>query len=203
MVSSLPCFQEGPHEAWTIKMVYSLSPWLSQGFPMQCQQIWMPDILLAQQAWHCHWPIARILHPWAMPALSVSGGLCDAPFSLPPCLTCFNACMHSFALQSLSHKTRWPGGLSLSSWWPCISLPWPSCVCVCVCVCVCARVCVCVFFGCTCNMRKFPGQGLNPCHSSDLSHCSDNDRPLTWCTTQEFPACIHLMADLMRGPFTL
>ena len=25
----------------------------------------------------------------------------------------------------------------------------------------------------------FPGQGLNPCHSSDPSHCSDNARSLT------------------------
>ena len=32
---------------------------------------------------------------------------------------------------------------------------------------------------------KFPGKGLNPCHSSDLSHCSDNTGSLTCCTTRE------------------
>ena len=26
-------------------------------------------------------------------------------------------------------------------------------------------------------MRKFPGQALNPCHKSDLSHNSDNANP--------------------------
>ena len=30
-----------------------------------------------------------------------------------------------------------------------------------------------------CGMQKFPGQVSNPCHSNDLSHCSDNTRPLT------------------------
>ena len=30
-----------------------------------------------------------------------------------------------------------------------------------------------------CGMQKFPGQGLNPQHSRDLSHCSDNGRSLT------------------------
>ena len=34
-------------------------------------------------------------------------------------------------------------------------------------------------------MRKFPGQRLNPCHSSDLSHCSDNSGSLTHAATQE------------------
>ena len=34
------------------------------------------------------------------------------------------------------------------------------------------------FFGCTCSMQKFPGQGSNLCHSSDSSHCSDNARSL-------------------------
>ena len=29
-------------------------------------------------------------------------------------------------------------------------------------------------FGCTHGIRKFLRQGLNPCHSSDLSHSSDN-----------------------------
>ena len=29
----------------------------------------------------------------------------------------------------------------------------------------------------------------NLCHSSNLSHCSDNIRTLIWCTTREFPSC--------------
>ena len=32
---------------------------------------------------------------------------------------------------------------------------------------------------------KFPGQGLNPCYSSDPNHCSDNTRSLTCCSTRE------------------
>ena len=36
-----------------------------------------------------------------------------------------------------------------------------------------------LFFGCTCGMQKFLGQGLNPCHSSDLSHSIDSARSLT------------------------
>ena len=31
------------------------------------------------------------------------------------------------------------------------------------------------FFGYTLSMWKFPKQGLNPCHSSNLSCCSDNN----------------------------
>ena len=34
-------------------------------------------------------------------------------------------------------------------------------------------------------MWKFSGQGLNPCHSNDLSCCSDNARSLTHSTTRE------------------
>ena len=34
-------------------------------------------------------------------------------------------------------------------------------------------------------MRKFPGQGLNPHHSSSLSHSSENARSLTHCATRE------------------
>ena len=33
--------------------------------------------------------------------------------------------------------------------------------------------------------RKFPGQGWSPCHSSDLSHHSDNAESLTWWATRE------------------
>ena len=36
-------------------------------------------------------------------------------------------------------------------------------------------------------MGKFLGQGLNPCHSSHLSHSSDNPGSLTCCTSQEIP----------------
>ena len=31
-------------------------------------------------------------------------------------------------------------------------------------------------FGCTCGMKKFLGQGLNPSYSSDLSRSGDNTR---------------------------
>ena len=34
------------------------------------------------------------------------------------------------------------------------------------------------FFGCAHGMWKFPGQGSNPCHSSDPSCCSDNSQIL-------------------------
>ena len=39
------------------------------------------------------------------------------------------------------------------------------------------------FFGCVCDMWKF--QGSNPCHSTNLSHCSYSARSLTHCTTGE------------------
>ena len=41
-----------------------------------------------------------------------------------------------------------------------------------------------LFFG---GMWKFPGQGLNPCHSSDLSRCSGNAGSLTCRATRELP----------------
>ena len=47
------------------------------------------------------------------------------------------------------------------------------------------------FFFFAVPMWKFPGQGLNPRHSSNLSnHCGDNARSLTHCATKEkeFPA---------------
>ena len=43
-----------------------------------------------------------------------------------------------------------------------------------------------IFFCCTHGMWKFPGQGLNPCHSSDPGHCSDNAGTLTHWATKEF-----------------
>ena len=36
-----------------------------------------------------------------------------------------------------------------------------------------------LFFGHACGMQKFPVQGLNLCHSSNPSHCSDNTGPNT------------------------
>ena len=35
------------------------------------------------------------------------------------------------------------------------------------------------FFGHAHDMQKFPGWGLKPHHSSDLSHSSDSAKPLT------------------------
>ena len=43
----------------------------------------------------------------------------------------------------------------------------------------------CNFLGQTYGKSKFPAQGLEPCHSSDMSHCSDNARSLTRYTTRE------------------
>ena len=36
------------------------------------------------------------------------------------------------------------------------------------------------------SMQKFSGQQSNLCHSGSPSHCSDNTRSLTNCTTSEF-----------------
>ena len=36
------------------------------------------------------------------------------------------------------------------------------------------------------GMQKLLGQGLNPCHSNDLSHSSDSARSLTFCAAREF-----------------
>ena len=43
------------------------------------------------------------------------------------------------------------------------------------------------FLGCTCSMWKFPGQGQNSHHSSDLCRCSDNAQYLICCATRERP----------------
>ena len=40
-------------------------------------------------------------------------------------------------------------------------------------------------FGHTHGMFKFPGQGLNLCHSSNPRCCCDNTRSLTHCATRE------------------
>ena len=42
-------------------------------------------------------------------------------------------------------------------------------------------------FGHALSMWKFLGQGLNPHHSSNLGHCSDDTGSLTCCTTRELP----------------
>ena len=42
------------------------------------------------------------------------------------------------------------------------------------------------FLGCAWSMRKLLGQGGNPCHSSDPSHCSDHVGSLTCYATREF-----------------
>ena len=42
------------------------------------------------------------------------------------------------------------------------------------------------FFGHTCGMWKFLGQGSNLCHNSNPSCCIDNTRSLTHCTKKEF-----------------
>ena len=36
-----------------------------------------------------------------------------------------------------------------------------------------------LLFGCPHGMQKFLSQGLNPCHSNDKSHSSDDAKPLT------------------------
>ena len=41
------------------------------------------------------------------------------------------------------------------------------------------------FLGYACGLWKFPGQGSNPCHSSDPGCCSDNSRSLTCCATRK------------------
>ena len=41
------------------------------------------------------------------------------------------------------------------------------------------------FFGCSHGIWMLSDQGLNPCHSSDPSHCSDNARSSTHCATKK------------------
>ena len=60
------------------------------------------------------------------------------------------------------------------------------------------------FFGCACGMWKFPGQGLNPSHSSDLSCTRGNAESLTYCATRELlhaPSFVCLFVCLLfRAP---
>lgn len=53
------------------------------------------------------------------------------------------------------------------------------------------------FLGYGHGMRRCPGQGLNQCHRSNLSHYSDNARSLTHCTTEELPAS-HLLTTAIN-----
>ena len=55
-------------------------------------------------------------------------------------------------------------------------------------------------------MWYFPGQGSNPSHSSDLSHCSDHTGSLTCCATrefQEFFIIVMFSKSTHRGPHVL
>ena len=57
-----------------------------------------------------------------------------------------------------------------------------------------------LFFGYTCSMWKFPGQGQKLRHSSDLSHCSDNAGSLTYCATRELRVLFNFFLFwLIRG----
>ena len=61
-------------------------------------------------------------------------------------------------------------------------------------------VCFFVCFGCACGMHKFLGQGLNLCHSSDLSHCSNSAGSLTHWTTRELPEYYSSMVSDSQSP---
>ena len=49
-----------------------------------------------------------------------------------------------------------------------------------------------VIFGCACSTWRFPGQRLNPGHSSSPSCCRDNTGSLTCCLTGKL---LHLFLD--------
>ena len=49
------------------------------------------------------------------------------------------------------------------------------------------------FFGLALGMWNFLGQELNPCHSSNPSHCSDNARSLTCWVLRDFQVCGNLL----------
>ena len=53
------------------------------------------------------------------------------------------------------------------------------------------------FFGHAHSMWKFLGQGLNQCHSSNLSHSSKNTGSLTHCTTREFHLSLYFDSFIM------
>ena len=54
------------------------------------------------------------------------------------------------------------------------------------------------------GMWEFPGQGMNLCHSRNLSSCSGNARSLTCCTTRElFPGYFLTVNLCLSSPRTL
>ena len=55
------------------------------------------------------------------------------------------------------------------------------------------------FWPCPCHM-EVPRPGSNPCHSSDPSCCSDNDRSLTHSATRELLECF---LNFFFGHFTV
>ena len=59
------------------------------------------------------------------------------------------------------------------------------------------------FFCCVRGIWKFPGQGSNPCHNSNLDHCSDSSRAFTCCAIREllkvpFLSCCCLSSILAK-----
>ena len=63
---------------------------------------------------------------------------------------------------------------------------------------MCVLVFFCGFFSGTGSMRKLLGQGLNPHHSSNLGHCSDNTGYLTHGATGEFPEWVFFFCTCAR-----
>ena len=61
-----------------------------------------------------------------------------------------------------------------------------------------------LFFGLNHSIWNFPGQGLNPHHSSSPSCCSDNTRSLTHCATKELLPFISWILEFMaKSPAAL
>ena len=70
------------------------------------------------------------------------------------------------------------------------SFKWADLKCPLDAPCLASSWCLCsvfsfFFFPQACRMWKFLAQGLNPCHSGDPSHCSNNAGSLPCCTTGE------------------
>ena len=58
-------------------------------------------------------------------------------------------------------------------------------------------------FGHAHGIWKFPGEGLNLCHSGNPSHSCDNARSLTLCTTRELQNGIVFVYNLHKSSCTL
>ena len=56
--------------------------------------------------------------------------------------------------------------------------------------------------GCPCGMWKFPGQGLNLYHSSNLSCCINNTRASTHCTPREIPTGTFVIVNCEKLNFS-